>query len=175
MIGLHNSAGEVFNVTHIAGSINAPQAFHYYVQNFTFQVTSRTVDCLDLARSHMSLALTIGELCYAAIQLTVEARRAGIVAVHIQARQLSPCARMAAVFDSILAVNFSPRPAFAHHLTVQTDRCASMGNRDKNTCTLLNAGIYLYLCRLAQRSYGSVTVFFDIQEAIKHGLCGAHN
>ncbi|DBA82944.1 hypothetical protein WJX77_012184 [Trebouxia sp. C0004] len=37
VIGLHNSAGEVFNVTHIAGSINAPQAFQYYVQNFTFQ------------------------------------------------------------------------------------------------------------------------------------------
>jgi len=50
VIGLHNSAGEVFNVTHIAGSINAPQAFQYYVQNFTFQVTSHIGDCLDLAR-----------------------------------------------------------------------------------------------------------------------------
>ena len=38
VLGLHNSAGETFNITHIAGSINAPQAFHYYVQNFTLQV-----------------------------------------------------------------------------------------------------------------------------------------
>ena len=44
-------------------------------------------------------------MCYAAIQLTVEAGRAGIAAVHIQARQLPPSARMAAVFDSILAVS----------------------------------------------------------------------
>jgi len=50
VIGLHNSAGEVFNVTHIAGSINAPQAFQYYVQNFTFQVTPCIGVCLDLAR-----------------------------------------------------------------------------------------------------------------------------
>lgn len=75
----------------------------------------------------MSLALTIGELCYAAVQLTVEARRAGIVAVHIQARQLSACARMAAVFDSILAVRALPQSASAHHCAAQTVRCVSVG------------------------------------------------
>ncbi|KAL3152709.1 hypothetical protein ABBQ38_012300 [Trebouxia sp. C0009 RCD-2024] len=37
VLGLHNSAGEAFNITHIAGSINSPQAFQYYVQNFTLK------------------------------------------------------------------------------------------------------------------------------------------
>ena len=119
----------------------------------------------------MSLALTIGELCYAAIQLTVEARRAGIVAVHIQARQLSPCARVAAVFDSILAVRGLPRPAFAHDLTVQTNRRASVGNHDKKKCRFAECWD-LPLFVPAQRSYVSVTVFFDTQEAMKHNLCG---
>ncbi len=99
VIGLHNSAGEVFNVTHIAGSINAPQAFQYYVQNFTFQVTFSpplvlviALTCQEVARCNTvtlfpcELSLDHWELCYAAVQLTVEAGRAGVVAVHIQTR-----------------------------------------------------------------------------------------
>ena len=45
VLGLHNSAGEAFNITHIAGSINSPKAFYYYVQNFTLQVRC----CLTVA------------------------------------------------------------------------------------------------------------------------------
>lgn len=37
VVGFESSAGEAFNITGIAGSINAPQAFQYYVQNFTYQ------------------------------------------------------------------------------------------------------------------------------------------
>ena len=38
--------------------------------------------------------------------------------------------------------------------------------------TSICVGIYLYLCWPAQRSHVSVTVFFDMQAAVKHNLCG---
>lgn len=84
VLGLHNSAGEAFNITHIAGSINSPQAFQYYVQNFTLKVgTLNSLEPLSIFVSWLENRVLVGSrlprsilskcLFTAAIQLLLEA------------------------------------------------------------------------------------------------------
>ena len=119
VLGLHNSAGEAFNITHIAGSINSPQAFQYYVQNFTLKVGvlnafSPLQQLAFLASKGSSwkyetsiIARLTSSLFFAALQLLPEAWRASFVAIHFQTRQLLAGTRVAAVSYSLPPVRIN--------------------------------------------------------------------